>query len=43
MISTHSLGLAKELCERGILLDRGKLELDGEIGDVIRRYSDITD
>jgi len=43
VISTHSLGLAKELCERGILLDRGKLELDGEIGEVIRRYSDITD
>ena len=43
IISTHSLGLAKELCERGILLERGRVEIDGEISEVIERYSEITD
>jgi ABC-type polysaccharide/polyol phosphate transport system ATPase subunit len=43
VISTHSLGLAKELCGRGILLEKGQLDMDGGIEDVIRRYSDITD
>lgn len=43
IISTHSLGLAKELCPRGVLLDYGAVEIDGKIDDVIQRYSEITD
>jgi len=42
IISTHSLGLAKELCSRGILLDKGKLVIDGDINDVIDKYSSMT-
>lgn len=42
VISTHSLGLAKELCPRGILLDYGKVEIDSDIESVIERYSEIT-
>jgi len=42
IISTHSLGLAKELCNRGILLDKGKLVIDGDINDVIDKYSSMT-
>ena len=42
IISTHSLGLAKELCPRGVLLDYGRVEIDDNIGIVIDRYSEIT-
>ena len=42
IISTHSLGLAKELCDRGLLLNNGKLESDGEISEVIEQYSSMT-
>lgn len=42
LISTHSLGLAKELCTRGILLESGRIEYDGSIEDTIGKYVDIT-
>ena len=42
LISTHSLGLAKELCTRGILLENGRIEHDGSIGDTIEKYVQIT-
>ena len=38
MISTHSMGLARELCNRGILLDDGNLRYDGDIEDTIKEY-----
>jgi len=41
MISTHSLGLARELCNRGILLDAGVLKFDGTIEDTIKEYRKI--
>ncbi len=41
IISTHSLGLAKEICNRGLVLDAGGLVFDGEIGDGISRYKEI--
>ena len=43
LISTHSLGLAKELCSRGILLEGGKIEFEGGIQEAIDRYISITD
>ena len=43
IISTHSLGLAKELCTRGIVLDRGAVTFDGEIGGAIESYMSLTD
>jgi len=42
IISTHSLGLAKELCSRGIVLDCGSIYYDGEIEGAIREYSELT-
>jgi ABC-type polysaccharide/polyol phosphate transport system ATPase subunit len=42
IISTHSLGLAKELCSRGIVLDGGKVEYDGEISSAINKYVEFT-
>ena len=41
IISTHSLGLAKEICSMGILLDFGNLLADGPIEDVVREYIDL--
>jgi len=41
LISTHSLGLAKELCTRGIVLERGAIVFDGSIQDAINYYITI--
>ena len=38
LLSTHSLGLAKEMCPRGIVLDSGKIMFDGGINDAISFY-----
>lgn len=40
LISTHSLGLAKEMCSHGILLENGSLEYYGPIDRVIQIYSE---
>ena len=42
IISTHSLGLAKELCSRGIVLDYGEVVFDGEIDLAIKKYTNLT-
>jgi len=42
IISTHSLGLAKEICSTGILLEHGRLEAMGDVKEVVSRYVDIT-
>ncbi len=43
LISTHSLGFAKELCTRGIVLDEGKVRFDGEIDEAVSDYISLTD
>ena len=43
LISTHSLGLAKELCDRGLIIDNGRIVFDGEIESSIKHYMDITE
>lgn len=35
---THSAGFAKEFCERGIVLEKGKIVYEGAIGDAIEFY-----
>lgn len=35
---THSSGFAREFCDRGIVLEKGKIIFDGAIGDAIRFY-----
>ena len=42
LISTHSLGLAKELCTRGVVLDGGKIRFDGSIEDALSDYVTLT-
>lgn len=41
LISTHSLGLAKELCKIGIVLDKGKVAYEGPIEESIKKYREI--
>ena len=41
IISTHSLGLAKEICNRGLVLDGGRLIFDGQIGEALSKYRSI--
>jgi len=41
IISTHSLGLARELCNRGIVLDNGKLISDSDIEEAMIAYRGI--
>ena len=39
---THSLGSAKELCERSIWLSNGKIKMDGDTDTVIEKYIEET-
>ena len=41
IISTHSLGLAREICNRGLVLDAGRLVFDGGIEDALSKYRSI--
>ena len=42
IISTHSLGLAREMCSRGIVLDKGEIVIDSTAEDSISHYIDMT-
>ena len=35
---THSLGSARELCDRAIWLNKGKIQMDGKTDEVIDEY-----
>ena len=35
---THSLGSAKELCDRAVWLNKGHIQLDGDVNEVIDEY-----
>ena len=41
LMSTHSLGLAAEMCTRGVLLDLGRTKFEGEISKCIEKYRQI--
>lgn len=41
ILVTHSLGQVVELCDRAILLNRGRVVLDGEPRDAVRMFRDI--
>ena len=41
IMSTHSLGLARELCNRGLVLDNGEIISDDEIENAMLSYRDI--
>ncbi len=35
---THSLGSARELCDRAVWLNKGHIQLDGDVNEVIDKY-----
>ena len=35
---THSLGSARELCDRAVWLNKGRIQLDGDVNEVIDEY-----
>jgi len=37
---THSTSIAKEFCERGIVLKKGKIICDADIKEAIKIYSE---
>ena len=41
LISTHSLGLAREMCSRGIVLENGEIICDGDIEEALLAYRAI--
>ena len=41
LLVTHDMSAVDRLCDRGILLHRGKLELSGRPRDISRRYLDL--
>ena len=41
LISTHSLGLARKMCSRGIVLEDGKIICDGGIEEALLAYRAI--
>jgi len=43
IISTHSLGLAKEICSRGIVLDKGEIVKDSNAEEAISHYITMTE
>ena len=42
IISTHSLGLAREMCSRGIVLDKGQIVIDSTAENSISHYIEMT-
>lgn len=42
VISTHSLGLAREMCSRGIVLDKGQIVIDSTAENSISHYIEMT-
>ncbi|EDY19602.1 ABC transporter-related protein [Chthoniobacter flavus Ellin428] len=41
LLVSHNAAAVRALCERAILLDRGRVVHDGEVNDVLRSYLDI--
>jgi len=41
VLASHSLGLLREICNRGLVLNGGCLVFDGTIGEAIKAYHDI--
>jgi len=43
IISTHSLGLARDICSRGIVLDKGGIVIDSNAEEAISYYINMTE
>ena len=43
IISTHSIGLARDICTRGIVLDKGGIVIDSNAEEAISHYINMTE
>ena len=41
MTSTHNISILPKLCDRVVLLDKGKLIMIGNPNDTVKKYEDI--
>lgn len=41
VLASHSLGLVREVCNRGLVIERGRLVYDGEIGRALKHYQQV--
>jgi ABC-type polysaccharide/polyol phosphate transport system ATPase subunit len=39
VLASHNLALLQELCNRGVVMDKGNIVFDGKIDDAIQKYS----
>ncbi|HUW21384.1 MAG TPA: ABC transporter ATP-binding protein [Candidatus Bathyarchaeia archaeon] len=40
ILTSHYMGDVKELCERVVIIDKGKLVFDGKLAEIIQKYAD---
>jgi ABC-2 type transport system ATP-binding protein len=40
ILTSHNMDDVKELCERVMIIDRGKIIYDGLLGNVVKKYAD---
>ena len=40
LLTSHYMGDVKELCERVIIIDKGKIIYDGKLGKIVEKYAD---
>jgi len=43
VVATHRLALARKLCDRAVVLRKGKIVADGAVADIVDRYERQTD
>lgn len=41
ILASHNFGLLKEVCNKGLVIEEGKLQYFGSIGDSLKAYEDI--
>ena len=42
IISTHSMGLAREVCDRGLVMENGIIDIDDDISTAVDYYDEIS-
>lgn len=40
ILTSHYMGDVKELCKRVIIIDKGKIVFDGQLGEIVEKYAD---
>lgn len=40
ILTSHYMGDVKELCDRVMIIDKGKLVFDGQLGEITKKYAD---